>query len=64
MQLANRYGQIDPTVMKLLELTNRPGIIALFEGPLPNIPMDLVADAQKSSPAPHSSAQGNLCLDG
>lgn len=63
-QLADRYQVIaDPTVMKVLELSSRPGIISLAGG-LPSsetFPIDLVADAERTSHSlQYSSAQGSL----
>ena len=66
MHLANRYQQIaDPTVMKLLELSNRPGIISFAGGtPAPEtFPTKLLDEAARSPlPLQYSSAQGIASL--
>ena len=66
-RLAVRYQQIaDPTVVKLLEITNQPGIIS-FAGGIPapeTFPTELVADATRGTPLnlQYSSTQGLLEL--
>lgn len=67
IQLADRYQQIaDPTVTKLLELTNSPGVIS-FAGGIPapaTFPIRMVEEAQAKAKLnlQYSSVQGMLEL--